>query len=307
MLRHGIRIARLLVGEAIPVKKKDARKAKSAESVPVAKGYEPLPEKVSLLVNVFTYSKQVGADVFVYTHSVTDAMRNHPRVSDVYVSYTTGYPTDRVRNAVVKEAKANGHHFVLMLDDDMCPDLGVVSKDHRDPAAVPFLPAAIDFALAHDGPCVVGAPYCSSPPLQEVVVMKTREKVPGLPDACGSMLDKYTRDEAAVQTGIKRVAALPTGVMLVDLRVLDILPPPWFSYEYTDEPYNTRLASTEDVVFSRNCDWLGIPQYCGWDSWAGHVKSFTTGKPVVCPVHDVPGSIFKAWTAGWRPKTSTGV
>jgi hypothetical protein len=45
----------------------------------------------------------------------------------------------------------------------------------------------------------------------------------------------------------------------VDLRACDVVPPPWFSYEYDDPPFNTKLASTEDIVFTRNCDWLGVP------------------------------------------------
>lgn len=263
--------------------------------------HPPLPEKISLLVNVFTYSKQIGADVFVYTHGAHALQRTNPRVSEVAVSYTNGYPTDMVRNAVVKEAKANGHHFVLMLDDDMHPDLGLSSTLHRDETAVPFLPTAMDFALKHDGPCLIGAPYCSAPPSQEVLVMKERVRFPNMPDGCGGFLDKYTRDEAALMKGIQRVAALPTGVMLVDLRVLDILPPPWFSYEFKDPPFNTRLASTEDVVFSRNADWLGVPSYCAWDSWAGHVKVWTTSRPVVCPVTGVGRSVYEAYKKGWRP------
>lgn len=267
----------------------------------VKKGYEPLPEKISLLVNVFTYSKSIGADVFVYTHAAHMLPRTNPRVKEVAVSYTTGYPTDRVRNAVVKEAKANGHHFVLMLDDDMHPDIGLSSPLHRDETAVPFLPTALDFAMAHNGPCIVAAPYTAAPPSQEVVVMKERQRFPDQPDGCGGFLDKFTRDEAAVMKGICRVAALPTGVMLVDLRVLDILPPPWFSYEFKDPPYNTQLASTEDVVFSRNCDWLGIPQYAHFSAWAGHCKSWTTGKPVQCPVTGIGQSVYKAFKNGWEP------
>ena len=88
---------------------------------------------------------------------------------------------------------------------------------------------------------------------------------------------------------------------MIDLRCLDVLPPPWFAYEYDDPPFNTRLASTEDVVFSRNLDWLGVPQYCHWSAWAGHVKTYVTGKPSPAPVADIPASIYRAWSNGWRP------
>lgn len=264
---------------------------------------EPLPEvpalrePVDILVNVFTYAKQVGAEVFSYCCGVGPQFQGDSRVGRVMVSYTHGYPTDRCRNAACLQAKADGFHFLLMLDDDMQPDMLV----GKEPEAVPFLPAALTFALQHAGPCVVGAPYCGAPPSQDVMVMKNRAYAPDQPDGMGMKLDRYTRDEAAVMRGIQQVSALPTGCLLIDLRILDILPPPWFSYEYDDPPYNTKLASTEDVVFTRNADWLGVPQYCAWDCWAGHVKTFITGKPYVAPVKQIPESVYKAWSKGWRP------
>lgn len=263
----------------------------------------PLPDKIKLLVNVFTYAKQIGAEAFSWCCGIShpDALGNHPRVDKVAVSYTHGYPTDKMRNAVVKEARQHGHDFVLMLDDDQVPDLGIRDCAERTDM-VPFLPSAIDFAIAHDGPCLVGAPYCSAPPLQQVLVMKNREYVPGLLEGMGLKIDKYSRDEAAAMRGIQRCAGLPTGMLLVDLRVLDVLPPPWFSYEYDDPPFNTSLASTEDIVFTRNLDWLGVPSYCHWSSWAGHDKHFTTGVPTEAPVVDIPNSIHRAWKSGWRPK-----
>lgn len=269
---------------------------------------KPLPEKVKLLVNVFTYAKQIGADAFSWCCGVGPTLASHTRVSDVRVSYTHGYPTDKMRNAVMKEAREHGHDFLLMIDDDQCPDIGLTECRERADI-VPFLPSAIDFALAHDGPCLVGAPYCGAPPLQQVMVMKNREYIPGLQDGMGLKIDKYTRDEAAWLTGIQRVAGLPTGCLLVDLRVNDVLPPPWFSYEFDDPPFNTSLASTEDIVFTRNLDWLGVPSYCHWSSWAGHAKDFRTGIPTTAPVHDIPESIHRKWssvppgrTVGWRPK-----
>lgn len=260
-----------------------------------------LPDKVNVLVNVLTYSRTLHASVFSYCCGVGPALADHPRVDRVVVSYTHGYPTDRCRNAACKQAKADGFDLLLMIDDDMSPDLLLGS----DPGAKPFLPTAIDFMAAHDGPCIVGAPYCGGPPYQDVMVMKNRVYAPDQPDGVGQKIDKYTRDEAAVATGFEKVAALPTGMLLVDLRVLDVLSPPWFSYEYADPPFNTRLASTEDVVFTRNLAWLGVPQWVAWDSWAGHNKFYVTGKPRLSPVDEIPQSIYKAWSAGWRPKAQT--
>jgi hypothetical protein len=257
-----------------------------------------LPPKVRLMVCLFTYDRWVCDQLVTWACGVGPRLTDHPRVDRVSVGTTHGYPTDRARNAACKEARDQGFDFLLMVDDDTLPDCEL----GRDPAAVPFLPAALDFALAHDGPCLVGAPYCTAPPLQEVVVMKYREAVPDTPGGAGFRIDKYTRDEAAQQAGIGRVAALPTGCLLVDLRALAVLPPPWFHYEFADPPFNTRLASTEDIAFTRNCDWVGVPSYCTWDSWAAHQKSFLVGKPKASPVDEVPAAVWRAFQAGHRPK-----
>jgi hypothetical protein len=256
-----------------------------------------LPEQVSLMVAVPTYDGRVSADVMTYcaglANSVLDAV---PRLSGVAVATETGYPCDRVRNLILAKALASGYDFVLMVDDDMRPDAGLGA----DPEAVPFLPAALSFALAHDGPCFVGAPYTAAPPTQRVLVMRWAEKVPDTPDGAGMELRSYTREEAAVLTGIQRAAALPTGMLLVDMRAVARHPRPWFSYEFEDADH-TKLASTEDIVFTRDADWLGVPQYCAWSSWAGHHKRYTTTRPRPCPVDSLPRSVHKAIANGWRP------
>lgn len=258
----------------------------------------PLPEKVSVLVTVFTYSGLCHADVLHHVAGLYHQTKDHPRLLNLSVCHSSGYPTTRCRNAALKHAADSGHHFVYFLDDDVRPDLqlGV------DPAATPFLPTALDFALAQPGPVMVGAPYCAGPPGQEVVVMKNREYHPGLLGGNGVKLDKYTRDEAAVMTGVTEVAALPTGGLLVDTRVTHLLAPPWFSYEYADEPYQTQLASTEDVVFTRNAQWLGVKQFCAWNCWFGHHKSLLVGKPTLAPVNVVPKAIWSAFQKGFVPK-----
>lgn len=262
-------------------------------------GWKPHPERLKILVTVFTYNKRPHAESLVYCTRLYGQMVQHPRLGQLEISYSFGYPTDRCRNFVVKSAKANDFDFCLMLDDDMKFD----AQLGHDADAVPFLPSSLDFALSQPTPIFVGAPYCSSPPTQEVVVMKHREYSPDCMGGMGKKLDKYTRDEAAVATGIERVAALPTGCLLMDLRAFDVLPPPWFYYEYVDPPYNTALASTEDVVLTRNADWLGISQWVNWNSWAHHLdKDYEVCKPRICPVDAVPKAIWEAYKAGAKPQ-----
>jgi len=261
-------------------------------------GWKPHPERVNILVCVFTYDKMLHADALTYCTRLYGQMVNHPRMNQLEIAYSYGYPTDRCRNHVVKSARENGFQFLLALDNDMRFDLEL----GRSPEAKPFLPTSLEFALKQSAPVFVGAPYCSAPPAQEVVVMKHREYCPDQPGGFGKKLDKYTRDEAAERRGIERVAALPTGCLLMDLRAFDVIAPPWFYYEYTDSPYNTALASTEDVVLTRNADWCGISQWVNWDAWAGHHKTYETGRPRVCPVDSVPRAVWDAIKAGAKPQ-----
>lgn len=262
---------------------------------PATPKWEPLPDKVNILANVFTYGGMMTGEIFKYCLGLGPQMQGHERVENVVVSYTAGYPVTRCRNAALQEAANRGFHYLLMLDDDQVPDHHV-----NEPGQKPFLPSALNFALAHDGPCLVGAPYTTSPPMQEVVVMKNRERMPDLPDGLGLSIDKYTRDEAAMMTGITRVAGLPTGCLLIDTRVAT-LPKPWFYYEMDDEA-ETKLASTEDIVFTRNLDWMGVPSYCNWGAWAGHAKRYITGRPRVTPVDAIPRKVHEAWSKGHVPK-----
>lgn len=275
---------------------KKAPWVEAAERV-AKEGWKPHPEKVNVLVTVFTYDKTLSAEALVYCTRLYGQMVGHPRLNQLEISYSFGYPTDRCRNFVVKSAREHGFDYALLLDNDMKFD----AQLGHDPGAKPFLPSSLDFALAQPGPVFVGAPYCSAPPSQEVVVMKHREYAPDCPGGMGKKLDKYTRDEAAVAKGIERVAALPTGCLLVDLRAFDVIAPPWFYYEFTDAPYNTALASTEDVVLTRNADWLGIPQYVNWDAWAHHLKSYEVCKPRLCPVDSVPRAVWEGIKAGAKP------
>ena len=127
------------------------KKAKAKKAAP---GWKPLPGRAKVLVAVLTYSKQVGAEVFGWCCKAIPEMQDHPRVEAVAVGTTFGYPTDRMRNAVCKQALAQGYDFLLMLDDDMVPDCRL----GHDPDAKPFLPTALEYACQQTGPVVVGAP-----------------------------------------------------------------------------------------------------------------------------------------------------
>lgn len=263
--------------------------------------HRDLPEKVSILIARLSYGGFERVEIANWLVQTALALHEHPRVANCFHKIVTGYPTPRVRNQVLKLCREKRIDFAVMIDEDMVPDVHSFDRacgyDHlpamRDQKN--FFPHALDFALEHPGPCVIGAPYCAGPPEERVLVSRFREKQSDCPNAMlgGIQLSCFTREEAAERTGFEMVSSLPTGLILIDMRTLDVLGAPWFDYEYKDV-HETELASTEDTVFSRNALYLGIPQYCAWQSWAAHIKTKVVGRPRRYPIAAVPAQIEQA-------------
>jgi hypothetical protein len=268
--------------------------------------FPPLPDKVSILIARLSYDGRERMEVANWLVQTALELDKHPRVEDVFhTNVVNHYPTTRARNAVIKLCLARRIDFAVMIDDDMIPDIHSPQRaaqfdfirPHRDQTN--FFPSALDFALRHPGPCVVAAPYCAGPPNERVLVSRFREKEADHPDgAAGSslQLECFTRDEAAERTGFEMVSALPTGLVLIDMRAISPVGPlnkPWFTYEFKDAE-ESDLASTEDTVFSRNLCYLGVPQYVAWGSWAGHVKNRIVSRPRRYPVDGVPKQVEAA-------------
>jgi len=214
-----------------------------------------------------------------------------------------GTPIPMLRNKCLREARDSGFDWVVMIDSDMYPD----REDLKRPSAKPFWDSTVDFVFSkHMGvPCLVFAPYCGPPPHENVYVFRwrTKESRHASPDF---QLDGYTREEAAILAGIQRAAAGPTGLVLIDLRVLEYLEPPWFYYGYTDR-FETDKEMTEDVAFTRDvglapADELGCPHglpiYCNWDAWAIHWKMKASGKPCLLTSDDVSEQYKRAAERG---------
>jgi len=242
-------------------------------------------------VVVFSYDGWMHGDTAMYLVQAHAALSQCERVGRVEFWQECGYPVDRMRNAALKKARDMGLHYVLYLDNDMHPDCEV----GQHPKAEPFLPGALEFAVAQDRPCIVAAPYCGPPPLGTVYVSEWRENAaPVVEPASGLVRAAVRRQESAEYWEERRAAALPTGVMLIDTRIGDILPYPWFQYEYKDSPVNTELLLTEDSVFTRNLDLAGVPMWCRWQSWAGHHKDIKMVRPPVVDASVVPAAVREA-------------
>lgn len=236
---------------------------------------------------------------------VVRAMDKDPRIKDVVSLTYADTPITMLRNRAVLEARQHGCQYLLCVDSDMSPDL-------PGKGARPFWETAWEFMMGRrfdvkpmyeipdnpEGypPATIAAPYCGPSPQQCVYVFEWTSQASHKPDQ-DFALQMIPRESAAIRSGIQEVAALPTGLILYDLRVFDILPPPWYCYEWGDVEQSIK-ASTEDVFQTRNASLLGLPQFCAWDSWAGHVKTEIVRKPTILTRDMVHESLRKAVLSG---------
>ncbi len=211
-------------------------------------------------------------------------------------------PIPMVRNLALRRARDAGVDVLVMIDSDQIPD---IDSGHQL-LAKPFWDTSFDFLWQHfdKGPCCIGAPYCGPVPpphvggTSNIYVFHWRINQ-NEPENQVFDLSQFTREEAAQRLGIELVGALPTGLYMIDMRTVDVVPPPWFSYEWTDA-FESEKASTEDVFFTRNASLLGVPQYCNWDAWAGHAKPWIVGKPAIIGANEVGETLRTAWESGLR-------
>lgn len=212
---------------------------------------------------------------------------------DVWNRRFADTPISMTRNQAFQAAIKAGVDVLVMIDSDQIPDLYVPV------GAKPWWDTCFDFLYDHyrRGPCVIFGPYCGQPPHpvhgggESVHAFRWTANTNDL-DSGHTRLLSISREEAAVMTGISEVAAGPTGMMMVDLRCTQKIAKPWFDYEWKDDgeccpACRQRLpgprafkATTEDVYFTRNCSLSGVPVYCNWDAWAGHVKPRIVGRPI---------------------------
>lgn len=229
--------------------------------------------KVNVMFARFPYMGIEHPDVHDWLLRTHSKVKKDPRVDRVFSFQLNDTPITMGRNRALKNALEIGADYVCMVDADMAPDLPYAD-------AVPFWDVAWEHMMKHIGePCVIGAPYTGPYPDCSPYIFRWRKKTN---DARREdwRLEMWTREEAAQASGLYPVAALPTGLILIDVRVLDGVKPPWFYYEYTDK-FETQKASTEDVAFTRDVSLAGFPLYATFNSWAGHWKQTRMDKPTV--------------------------
>jgi hypothetical protein len=218
------------------------------------------------------------------------------RINDVIIHSFPDTPITMNRNAAVKEARRVGADVILMLDSDMDPDVMV----GQDPDAVRFLDTAFDriYTMWDKGPRFVAAPYCGSPPYENIFGF-TWHRHANLGDFANFELRQYHREEAMYMSGIHEAAAAATGLIMYDMRCFDLIQPPYFKYEWTDEA-ECKKASTEDVQNTRDISLAGIQQLgynpceIAWSCWAGHLKNWCVKKPQIYTASMVSNNLKQA-------------
>ena len=286
------------------------------------------PMKVNVFVAFFPYggngsSSSEYPEVRNWYARTLKKIGSDPRIGEVCDKAFSDTPITMTRNAAVLQARKCGADVLVMCDSDMHPDKELQEGDRT---AKPFWDSSFDFLyerLLRGKQTVVGAPYCGPPPIEMPYVFKwcSKQNDHHNPDYG---LEMFSREEAAVRCGTEEVAALPTGLIMFDMRVFDAIDPkhhyemllkeypphiarqltrPWFYYEY-ENVYQATKGSTEDVVATRDMSMsliakLGYnPLYCNWDAWAGHMKPKCVRKPRLISASSVSKKLLAAAESG---------
>ena len=275
-----------------------------------------MQQKFSVGIVTFSYGGNGGIssevpDIREWMIPLVAAAGQDERIGSIRVWNLSDTPITMTRNRAVIQARQHGIDVLLMVDSDMKPDL----LAGQDPAAKAFFPSAFDFLVKHyhKGPCVIGAPYCGPPPAECVYVFRWQNMQSEHPNP-DFQLEMYDRHTAAKLAGIQECAALPTGLIMYDMRAFELTEPksdgdkPWFYYEWKDK-YAAEKASTEDVTMTRDLSLVGAqklgynPVFCNWDAWAGHWKPKCVGKPVFIAPDHIAGKMKQSFEAAVDPSS----
>lgn len=274
-----------------------------------------MQQKFNIGIVTFSYGGNGGIssevpDIREWMVPLVAAAARDPRIDNIRVWNLADTPITMTRNRAVLQAREHGVDVLVMVDSDMKPDL---YSGHQD--AKPFFTSSFDFLVNHyaKGPVVIGAPYCGPPPVECVYVFRWQNMASENPNP-DFQLEMYDRHTAVKMAGIQECAALPTGLIMYDMRAFDLTEPkkegdkPWFYYEWKSI-HQAEKASTEDVTMTRDLSLVGTqtlgynPVFCNWDAWAGHWKPKCVGKPQVIAAESVSHKLKDCWSANVSPGT----
>ena len=253
-------------------------------------------------------------DIRRWMCSIVTQMKMDDRIGTISELTLGDTPITMVRNRFVMEARAAKADVLVMVDSDMNP-----FRHSQEPGFKEFFFSSFDFLYEHydEGPVVIGAPYAGPPGgigSQNMYVFEWQNYGDFGSDTPFS-LEQVPRMLAARMRGIQEAAALPTGLIMYDMRAFELIEPSeltkseildqfkigeltkkealgmlhdgWFYYEWKDG-FASEKSSTEDVTNTRDISLAGTvklgynPVFCNWDSPVGHWKPWcVAGRPYV--------------------------
>lgn len=292
------------------------------------------PRKHSLYVSIPSYAgnggtESVHPDIMHWWGELTVKLSKDERISEVTLDTKSDTPIPMIRNHAVVKARNAGADLLLFVDSDQSPN-----KHRGESWWKPFWDVAFEAIYKHweKGPLCIGAPYVGGPgPEGQNVYVFAWESQGDPGDEASFKMIMYPRQIANKLSGLQECAALPTGMMLIDMRCFELIEPAtrskrevlelfqqgkldidqamrgitegWFYYEWKNG-YATHKASTEDVTFTRDLSMAGMrklgynPLRCAWDCWVGHHKPWNAGKPVQHGVDEVGNVFWRAMESG---------
>lgn len=292
------------------------------------------PRKFNVMFANFAYGGNGGIssevpDIRRWMMGLIPKMKDDERIDAIRETTISDTPITMSRNQAVLAARNAGIDVLVMVDSDMNP-----LRHVSEPGFKEFFTSSFDFLCNHyeKGPCVIGAPYCGPPGGvgSENVYVFEWQNYGDMGQQTPFSLEQIPRMLAARMTGIQQCAALPTGLIMYDMRAFELIEPSplsnsqvldmliekridkkkalrmlskgWFYYEWKDGTASEKI-STEDVTNTRDISLAGQaklgynPMYCNWDSPVGHWKPWcVAGKPYI---HD-PANIVETFKEAMR-------
>jgi len=185
-----------------------------------------------------------------FVNTMNGALIGNGELYEGQFAHAMFHVTDDARNTFVNTALENDCDFVFFMDTDMEFPKGTLAMMIRHMGNI-----------KEDKPVVLGGVYCNRGNDFRWHVYKWIEKKDGWESMVFPLND-----------GVKKVDAIGTGCMLIDMNVFKVLEWPWFEYEYRMfEGKKSRLS--EDMTFCRKCQLAGIPVYADTDITCAHFLS----------------------------------
>jgi len=169
----------------------------------------------------------------------------------------------QIRNAAVEQAQQLGFDRILFIDPDMVVDRYLAAGQE------PFLPTAMRHLDGHPG-SVAAAPYCGPWPERTIRVF-------GIDPENGKLFH-CSHGFSQWREGWHQVAAVGTGLMLIDVCLFSDLEPPYF-----EDQYRTRnqiaMKHSQDVTFCKRVRDAGHEIWVNFSSWCGHYQNSIVDPP----------------------------